>query len=287
MRYLIFAVVLGMAVSALAPATAVAYEEVEVTDGGAIEGTVVWEGEVPSLELRVNTDQQVCEHVEGTVQSPRLSVGESGGVADAVVFLRGIEQGKPLEALDAEAVLDQEGCLYKPFVQVMPEKETLTLINSDPVNHNVHAKQEGHRDPFNYAMPNSEWPEKQTIEKRLYRPGVVAVNCDVHMWMSAYIHVVEHPYYAVTDETGEFRLEDVPPGEYELVMWHPGWEAELSRNAQGQLAGYEYGPPVEKTATVTVKPGGAVNMNFVLNEETGEAEKAEVDQSGTEEISGS
>lgn len=242
-----------------------AYEEVEVADGGAIEGRVVWQGEVPELTLRVSTDQQVCRHTDGTTPSPRLSVSEDGGVADAIVFLRDIERGKPLDRLHADAVLDQEGCLYKPFVQVMPEKATLTLVNSDPLNHNVHARQADQRDPFNYAMPNSAWPEKQTIEKRLYRPGLVEVNCDVHMWMSAYIHVVEHPYYAVTDQDGKFRLEDVPPGDYELVTWHPGWHAELKRNAQGQIAGYDYAPPVEQSITITVEPGATTQADFTLS----------------------
>lgn len=242
------------------------YDGHEVENGGTIQGQVTFKGERPTLKLKVNADQDVCLNHEGSVESPRLQVSEEGGVANAVVYLKDVKSGKPMNALEAPMELDQEGCLYKPFVQVMPQAGVLTLINSDPLNHNVHARQEGARDPFNYAMPNSSWPEKQTIRKRMIRPGRVSISCDVHMWMNAYLFVVEHPYYAVTGPDGHYELKDVPPGEYEVHLWHAGWDAELQRNTQGQVAGYAYSPPVEKSQTVTVQAGGTAEADFVVNE---------------------
>lgn len=242
------------------------YEERVVENGGAIQGRVTFEGEQPELTLRVNADQDVCLNHEGSVESPRLQVSEDGGVANAVIYISQIGSGKPMDELEAPMVLDQEGCLYKPFVQVMPQAGVLTLINSDPLNHNVHARQEGARDPFNYAMPNSSWPEKQEIRKRMIRPGRISIGCDVHMWMNAYLFVVEHPYYAVTGPDGTYTLSDVPPGDYEIHLWHAGWDAELERNTQGQIAGYSYSDPVEKTQKVTVKQGEAATADFVVNE---------------------
>jgi hypothetical protein len=245
-------------------AGATAYETVEVTDGGTIRGRVVFEGEVPELRLSVNVDREVCLHHEGEVGSPRLQVSAEGGVANAVVYLKDIERGKALAELDAPMLLDQEGCIYKPFVQVMPHRGVLTLVNSDPLNHNVHARQEGQRDPFNYAMPNANWPEKQTIQTRLLRPGILSIGCDVHMWMAAYLFVVRHPYYVVTGADGCFELSDVPPGDYELGLWHAGWGATLRRTPQGQAAGYDYDAPVELSLAVRVEADAVTEAEFRL-----------------------
>lgn len=242
-----------------------AYDGREVANGGSIHGRVTFDGAPPSLQLMVTSDQSVCRHHDGRVASPRLQVSPEGGVANTVVYLKRVDRGKPLSALQAPMLLDQVGCLYEPFVQVMPHKGELTLVNSDPLNHNVHARQDGHRDPFNYAMPNSAWPEKQTIRKRMIRPGLVSISCDVHLWMNAYLWVVEHPYYAVTDAEGRFELKDVPAGEYELALWHAGWEATLERDSQGQIAGYRYADPIEQMIEVTVAAGESAAADFVLN----------------------
>lgn len=242
-----------------------AYEEIEVQDGGTIRGRVTLAGAPPSLQLDVSTDRQICHHEEGRVASPRLRVSAEGGVADTVVYLRDISRGKPMASLAAPMTLDQKGCLYEPFVQVMPQKGVLSLVNSDPLNHNVHARQEGQRDPFNYAMPNSNWPEKQTIQKRMIRPGLVSVSCDVHLWMNAYLFVVEHPYYAVTDAEGRYELTGVPAGTYELVLWHAGWGANLKRTPQGQAAGYTYDDPITQTREAQVMAGGVSEVDFELS----------------------
>jgi hypothetical protein len=254
----------ALPVFALLPVFAEAYDGIELEESGTIRGRVVFEGEVPDLRLSVNADREVCLHHEGEVASPRLTVSDAGGVANAVIYLKDIERGKPLGELVAPMLLDQEGCLYRPFVQVMPQRGVLTLVNSDPLNHNVHARQEGQRDPFNYAMPNAGWPEKQTIRTRMLRPGIVSIGCDVHMWMNAYLFVVRHPYYVVTDEEGCFELTGVPPGEYELGLWHAGWGATPRLTSQGQPAGYDYDPPVEMSSTVQVEAGGTAEASFTL-----------------------
>lgn len=270
-KALIYCVAIFVGTMSLVPAHAAAqsskkkYEEIDVTDGGTIRGRVVFNGEVPELTLLVTQDQSVCRHTDGKTKSPRLKIGGGNGVAETLVYLKNIERGKPLSALDGPATLDQVGCAYDPFLQVIPFKTRLTLINSDHLNHNVHARMKDQRDPFNFAMPNGAWPEKQTITtKPMYRAGLLKVGCDVHLWMTSYIWIVKHPYYAVTDEAGNFELTDVPPGDYELALWHPAWKATLKRTAQGKIAGYDYPPPVEQMVNVTVSPGEATEANFTL-----------------------
>jgi plastocyanin len=142
-------------------------------------------------------------------------VGPGGALANAVVYLKDIATGKPLDKA-AKASLDNKGCTYVPHVAVIPVGSTLMIHNSDDALHNVHALM-GSDTLFNVALPIPGMQIPQTMK----RPGIVNVKCDAgHTWMAATIYVVEHPYYAVTDAAGKFDLKDVPPGTYTLVAWH-------------------------------------------------------------------
>lgn len=258
---------LALAIPSVAHAQSARYVEKEVMGGGVIRGKVAFKGEAPRLTLSVTADRKDCTHEGGKVASPRLKVSPEGGVAETVVFLRSIAEGKPLSELPGAFTLDQVGCVYEPFVQVVAFKERLAIFNSDSLIHNVNAKLDGGKQIFNYAMPNPEYPKKKKVEsRRLVRPGVLHINCNVHTWMSAYVWVVRHPYYAVTDSTGAFELTDVPPGDYELTAWHPGWNAKPKTSAQGGITGYDYGEFIEKTANVTVAANGETTVTFVINE---------------------
>ena len=94
--------------------------------------------------------------------------------------------------------------------------QPLRIGNSDPTYHNVHAVTSA-GDGFNEGMP----AQGGEIVKRFFRPEImVRIRCEVHPWMSAYIVVTDHPYYAVTDLYGEYELSEVPPGTYQLKIWH-------------------------------------------------------------------
>jgi hypothetical protein len=91
----------------------------------------------------------------------------------------------------------------------------LLLLNSDPILHDAHARL-GPETLFNVGLPT--W---RRVTERLKREGIVKVECDVlHTWQSAYIVVTSSPYFAVTDEKGEFVIEGVPPGTYQIDVWH-------------------------------------------------------------------
>jgi plastocyanin len=124
-----------------------------------------------------------------------------------------VERGKawPEGAGLQTPILDNKNCMFDPHVQVIPPGQ-LEIHNSDPVLHNVKAYY-GRRAAFNLALPD----EGMTVARELARPGVVRFECDAHGWMEAWIYVLAHPYFAITGENGEFRIEDVPPGEYVLV----------------------------------------------------------------------
>ncbi len=189
-----------------------AYTPGAVTGGGVVSGNVRFTGAVPAApRLPVTKDPQVC----GTDKPNEvLLVSPSKGLANAVVFIDKIEHGKPLVVGKAE--LDNSVCRYEPHVQAFAVGTELHVKNEDAVLHNTHIRLPT-SDVFNYALPE----KGQIIKKKVTRSGLMKVGCDAgHTWMSAWIAVFDHPYFAVTDKEGRFTLADVPPGEYTLLYWH-------------------------------------------------------------------
>ena len=191
---------------------ALAYESVPVDNGGAILGSVTVKGPAPApASIPVTKNPETCG---SSKLAEDLIVGKTGGLKNAVVYLRDIQKGKAIVA--TAPVLNQRKCVYEPHVQAVAKSTNLIVRNGDPVMHNVHATMVDGRLVFNIGMPGD-----QDVPKKLRREGLAVVICDAgHTWMKAYIYIFEHPYFAVTGEDGAFRLDAVPPGTYELVVWH-------------------------------------------------------------------
>jgi hypothetical protein len=201
------------AAAALAVAPAFAYDAAPVTDGGTISGTVKLQGTAPApKKLDVTKDKEVCgkaEHVDET-----LVVGSGGGIKNAVVAITNITKGKPMDATKP-TTLDQKGCRYQPHVILVPANGPLKIINDDGILHNIHTFSKKNP-PLNRAQPKF----KKELEEKFAQPETFEVRCDAHAWMNGWMIVQDHPYYVVTDDSGAFKLTDVPPGEYELKVWH-------------------------------------------------------------------
>jgi len=112
------------------------------------------------------------------------------------------------------AVLDQNGCIYTPHLMGVMVGQELHVLNSDKTNHNVHSYVGRKSVENNASGPGS------TIRWKYKRAMKLKVKCDVHSWMTGYVHVVEHPFFAVTQDDGTFELRGLPPGEYEVSVWH-------------------------------------------------------------------
>jgi len=148
-----------------------------------------------------------------SVPNETLLVSADGRLRNAAIIL------KPLNAVAAAqpktAVLDNQHCAFTPHVQIATLGSELLLKNSDPILHTVHARL-GQETLFNVGLPH--WRQ---VNKRLDRPGVIRIDCDVlHTWMSAVIIVTESPYYLVSNERGEFFFDGLPAGAYEIEIWH-------------------------------------------------------------------
>lgn len=133
-----------------------------------------------------------------------------GLVRDAVVWL----EGNARPTAPAHAVMDQRNKKFIPHVMAVPVGTTVEFPNNDPMFHNVFAYFEAKK--FDLGMYARGASKRQTFNK----PGLVAMLCNVHSEMSAYIMVVNTPYYAVSDKNGRFTIAGVQPGTYTVRGWH-------------------------------------------------------------------
>ena len=193
------------------PEAVFAYEEVDVLDGGTLEGQVRYRGENPGERfLPVLKNRDVCGD---RVPDSSLLVSEAGGLANVIVELEGVSSGKKKPR--SVQLLDNKECSFEPRVQSLVVGQSLMLANSDPILHDAHAWL-GRHTVFNLGLP--PW---RRVEHRFDAPGIHSVDCNVlHTWMKAWVFVSEHPYVAVTDRLGRFSLAEVPPGNYRLRLWH-------------------------------------------------------------------
>lgn len=203
----------ALAVLALATAGPVraSYRETAVENGGRIVGRVRVVGEVTPLPpAPVYKEKAYCGE---TMPDERLVVGKGGGLAGAVVYLVGVEAGKPIPR--ASLVLDNRGCAFVPHVLTGSVGQTLEIHNADPFLHDAHALL-GARTLFNLAILRD-----RTVRRTLADVGVTHVNCNLrHTWMHAHLFVTDGPYATVTDADGRYAIDDVPPGTYTLAVWH-------------------------------------------------------------------
>jgi plastocyanin len=202
--------VLSAALLALPVSGMAAYEGGDVKDGGSISGTVKFKGTAPApKKLDVGKDKEVCD------KSPKMDqslVVKNGNIADAVITITDIKKGKKIEL--KKVTLDQQGCQYHPHVVAFPVGSTVEIVNPDGILHNIHSYSKVNS-AFNMAQPKF----KKTIEVKIDKPEAFEVKCDVHGWMEGWLVATETPYFAVTDDSGSFKLENVPAGTYTVEVW--------------------------------------------------------------------
>jgi len=205
-------------VSALALATAAgmagqatAYEAIAVTDGGTLSGAVTYEGTPPApTKIEVTKDPEVCGKEK---MAPNLVIGQGNGIANVVVTVQATK-GKKAEPPATNPVFDQKTCEFHPHVLAFPAGSTVDVLNSDGILHNIHTTSTANPSQ-NQAQPKF----KPKIQIKVEKPEMISVKCDVHGWMSGYWISMEHPYVAVTDANGAFKIADLPPGDYQVELW--------------------------------------------------------------------
>jgi hypothetical protein len=260
---LFYFVLSGSSQSASAQAT---YQVISVDNGGTISGTVKWTGPRPRLaRFPISKDPQICDpNSEKTRDLERLIIGPEGGVANTVVYIKEISQGKDFDLPPARRFLDQRQCRYEPHILLVPANGTLDMKSSDATLHTIHMEGAA---SYNLPFP---FPN-QIISRTMSTPGVVNLKCNGgHVWMNAELFVARHPYYTVTDTEGKFALTNVPAGQYVLEAWHEGWEVAKEESTFDVLTEKRvqrpvFGDPKTLEKKVTVAPSENAVVEFLLS----------------------
>lgn len=275
MRYLLAAIV---ALLSGMDSSTWAYEEIQVTDGGRLTGMITLDGQVPKpkgYNLVTLPDQFYCGRIsdgQGWRILQPFQVGPVGEFRDVVVYLEGITKGKPFSDEGAPRI-EAKDCLFLPFTTIVRDDQTVTVVNMDPVMHDLQGYETSHLGPrvlFNVPLPmNPAHPRnlKDRSDAALYHkhmagaPSKQIVNlskgrqvfvmqCGFHAYMESWGLAVTNPYFAKTDEQGRFTITDVPPGTYKLVLWHPYVRSVIER-------------------TVTIGPNETVEADIAVPAPTG------------------
>lgn len=183
--------------------------------GGTVVGSIRFSDSYPEKEkIKITKDNAVCgaaKYSEDFVVSE-----DTQGLQNVILTLDGAAE-KIKAPSGTTATIHQKKCQYIPHVQAVPAGTVLEIFNDDGILHNVHVYEfETKRTFFNKAQPKF----LTKITQRLRKPGLYLFECDVHSHMRAYVAVVDHPYYAVSDEEGQFSIAGIPPGNYKLSAWH-------------------------------------------------------------------
>lgn len=194
---------------------------------GSISGRINFKGVAPKLRPLAMDADPVCAAKQTKPVYPEVvSTNPNGTLRNVFVYVKKGLEGKTYPAPKQPVTLDQNGCVYKPHVLGIQAGQPLKIVSSDKTAHNIHP----------LPRSNAEWNISQQagagpITKTFTKPEVsIPVICNQHPWMKAYLHVVSHPYYAVTGPDGSFELKGLPAGKYEIETVHERFGA-LSQQA--------------------------------------------------------
>ncbi len=270
-RWVLMAGVIFLGMAGLSEiAAASGYEEVAVSDGGTITGTVTLKGAVP--EPRVFPVVQYpfgvfCKKVSdghGMIRLEEFIVSPDGGMQDTIVAVQQVKKGKPFPHIKEELVAvdcmfhpadvpDSEQFIVTeekkvrhahPLVMVLENHQPISVVNKDPIIHNGQFFQnEKGNIILNFPLPVSSEPRGGILN---FEPGkrISQMICGMHEFMQSWGFVVDNPYYAKTKRDGGFTIDRLPPGTYKVAAWHPHLK------------------PIEQEVTVPANGNVAINFEF-------------------------
>lgn len=226
---------LGAVVATLAYPTAGA---AQAAAHGTIKGHIRLMGKLPGNPvIRMGMDPMCAKINAGKrVVQQTVVASADGSLANVFVKLQGSFPQTPVPT--TPVTIDQRGCVYGPRVVGARVGQMLQVRNSDELLHNVHglsARSNG----FNVSEPKAGMVQQFRLKDE---ETMLKVKCDVHSWMVAFVGIVSHPYFAVSNDAGTFEIDNVPAGTYTIQAWHE-----------------QYGP---LTQSVRVRAGAPTRVDF-------------------------
>ena len=226
-----------------------AYQEIEVKNGGTIQGKATLVGKMPfpriyHLILFPNID--MCAEIDTDDEMNRVlndfKVSPDGGLKDVVVTIQQVDAGKPFNKDPINIVA--ENCKFLPDVSIIRQGETFKVDNLDAVMHNsqVYQKERG-KILLNIPIPAEEVSEGKITFKKKYK--IMQMICGMHEFMQTWGYRVQNPYYSQTKIDGNFKIDNIPPGEYKLTAWHYLMK--------------------KQTQKIKIAAGETVDLSFVFN----------------------
>jgi len=235
------AVVAATTAAVSMPTYAAKYKEISVSNGGSITGSIKFTGKDRApVKYKVAKDVDTCGAGSREIDYVKVN---NGMLTDVVVYLDKVKQGKKFPAIEGK--VDQKGCTFDPFIQVMTNNTIFEAKNSDPVLHNIHTYEimgRAKKTVMNVSQPKQNAVTKKKV--KLKRGAGMKLECDAHDFMHGFVFVAKNPYYAVVGADGKFSISDIPAGKYKVKAWH------------GTLG--------EKKAKATVTAGGTATVDFTF-----------------------
>ena len=247
-------------------AGASAYDVVKMVEGGAVTGTITLEGPAPEARrFKVEKTPEVCGPEDRLVEEVRAR--SDGRLADVVLVLETVVAGKAYPKEQAQGgppeqafrsrvngggaeypgtTIKPKKCIFGPYTGVVAQGKLMRFRNQDPVKHSPHTYESKGR--VKKTMHNEDLEGDGTLDLEVKflksRTKFLKLECDQHEHMQNWFRRVENPYYAFSAEDGTFAIDEIPPGTYQLIAWHP----KLGR---------------EKKQEITILPNGTVeNADF-------------------------
>jgi plastocyanin len=188
------------------------------TAASTISGTIVFTGKPPVLKpLAMDADPACAKKHTKPVLAEMLVLGNGQTMANVIVWVsKGLPAGKTFPVPKTPVTLDQNGCMYTPHAMGIMIGQAYRILNSDGILHNIHTLPKINPS-FNRAMPATSKEASTTFAKP---EPIFQIKCDVHPWMSAYIGVFSHPFFAATGTDGKFTIPGLDAGTYEITAWH-------------------------------------------------------------------
>lgn len=167
-----------------------------------------------------------CRHLhKEPLLDENILISDKGAIKNVFVYIKKGAPRKDYPLPKKPAILNQVKCMFQPRVQGVRVGQEFVMKNGDPLLHNVRSYSFRNR-AFNIAQPANS-PDRKKVFRAKER--AIMIQCDIHPWMKAYYFVMDHPFFAVTDDNGKFSIQGLPPGDYTLSAWHEVYKEQSTK----------------------------------------------------------